>query len=118
MKSLRWLCFPLAVALLAQNPPADQPLPVVKMTTRMVQIGVIVHDKRSQPVTHLTRDDFVVLDKGKEQPLRYFSMETDRTPVNAATPGLLCRRAPSPTAGPRPEASRCRGRSRRSCWTL
>src|ERR1700692_3480597 len=43
--------------------------PSVRVTTRMVQVSVIVHDKDGKPVTGLTKDDFVLLDQGQRQQL-------------------------------------------------
>jgi VWFA-related protein len=60
------------IALSAQNAP--QP-PSIRVSTRLVQIGVIVRDKNG-PVADLTKDDFVVLDQGKPQEISLFSVES------------------------------------------
>ncbi len=49
--------------------------PVIKVTTRLVQVSVIVTGKKNEPVTGLTKDDFVVLDKGKPQQIQFFAEE-------------------------------------------
>lgn len=49
--------------------------PPIRVATHLVQVGVIVRDKNG-PVSNLTKDDFVVLDKGKPQKIGIFSAET------------------------------------------
>ena len=49
--------------------------PAIQVTTRLVQIGVIVRDKNG-PVANLTKDDFSVLDRGKPQKISFFSLES------------------------------------------
>lgn len=51
------------------------------MTTRLVQVSVIVH-KDGAPVPGLAAEDFQLFEDGKEQPIESFSVESDR-----ATPG-------------------------------
>ncbi len=69
-----WLLVPLALA--SQNPP--QP-PAISVSTRLVQIGVIARDKNG-PVPNLTKDDFVVLDRGKSQKISVFSADAALAP--------------------------------------
>jgi len=72
----------LASLLAAQTPQAQQtpapPTPVIKVTTRLVQVNVVVHDKKGEPVTDLKKEDFVLYDKGQEQSIKLFSMETNK----------------------------------------
>jgi hypothetical protein len=63
-----------AIAVSAQNAPQ----PTISISTRLVQVGVIVRDK-SGMVTDLTKDDFVVLDRGKPQRVSLFSVESGRS---------------------------------------
>lgn len=74
----RLLC--LCLLLQGQNNPPVIP-PVIKVTTRQVQISVVVHDKKGQPVADLKKEDFTVFDKGEPQQIRYFAMETDQAPT-------------------------------------
>jgi hypothetical protein len=53
----------LAACALAQ----DAPSPTIKVTTRLVQVNVIVHNRKGQPVPDLVKSDFVLLDRGKQQ---------------------------------------------------
>ena len=64
-----------------QNPAQTPP---VRVTTRLVQIGVIVRDKDG-PVENLTKDDFAILDRGKRQPIGLFSAESVKTAAAAPT---------------------------------
>ncbi len=68
-----------------QNPQSSphstaQPL---RATTRLVQVSVVVHDKHGNPITGLTKDDFVVLDDKKPQAIQVFSMRTNDVPTTA-----------------------------------
>ena len=67
------------------QPQAKQEPPVVRVTTRLVQVSVIVQDKKGEPVTDLTRDDFTLLDQGQPQIVSTFSVESLRT-LPAAQP--------------------------------
>ena len=73
------VAFRLIAQTVAQTPALPQatepPPPVLRVTTRLVQVSVIVTGKKSEPVTGLTKDDFVVLDKGKPQQIQFFSEE-------------------------------------------
>jgi len=64
-----------------QNPAQTPP---VRVTTRLVQIGVIVRNKNS-PVENLTKDDFTILDRGKRQPIGLFSVESVKAAADATT---------------------------------
>ncbi len=71
----------------SQNPrKQDSDLPVLRVSTRLVQVKVIVQDRKGQPATGLTQDDFLLLEDGKPQPIAMFSMEEDRTTAAAGTP--------------------------------
>jgi VWFA-related protein len=75
-----WFCgLLLAVPILAQAP-ADPPVqePTLRVTTRLVQVNVIVQDKKGEPVSNLTRSDFRLFDQGKEQPISIFSVESNQ----------------------------------------
>jgi VWFA-related protein len=72
-KQLLALCLGAGL-LLGQTPDA----PVIKMTTRLLQVSVVVYDKKGDPVFDLTKDDFVLYDKGQEQKIRYFAKEADQ----------------------------------------
>ncbi len=75
-----WLLVPLALA--SQNPPRP---PAISVSSRLVQIGVIARDKNG-PVANLTKDDFVVLDRGKSQKISVFSVESSESASQPAQP--------------------------------
>ncbi len=84
------------LSLTAQQQPER---PVLRVTTRLVQINVIVHDRKGQPVGDLTKDDFIILDKGQEQKITHFSVESALAPKPAAAVAKL----PPSTFTNRPE---------------
>jgi hypothetical protein len=57
--------------------------PAIRATTRLVQVSGVVHDKRGNPITELTKDDSVVLDEKKPREIRIFSVETNQVPEHA-----------------------------------
>ncbi|HUJ32960.1 MAG TPA: VWA domain-containing protein [Candidatus Acidoferrum sp.] len=61
-------------ALAAQSPPQS---PQIRVATHLVQIGVIVRDSNG-PVTDLTKDDFILSDRGKLQEIAVFQRESLR----------------------------------------
>ncbi|HUK54799.1 MAG TPA: VWA domain-containing protein [Candidatus Binatia bacterium] len=65
-----------------QAPPAA--VPEIHVTTRLVQIGVIVRDKNGRPVPGLTAGDFAVHDRGQAQEVKFFSAESAGPPGPAA----------------------------------
>jgi VWFA-related protein len=77
----------LALGLAAMGASAqDAPqAPAISVSTRLVQIGVIARDKNG-PVADLTKDDFVVLDRGKPQKISVFSVESSGSSAQASQP--------------------------------
>ena len=76
--------------------PADMPQPsntdvVLKVTSRLVDVGVVVYDKKGHPVRDLKQEDFEVYDNGRKQQVRFFSQFSAETAP--AAPG-----APQPAA--------------------
>jgi VWFA-related protein len=65
-----------------------QNAPEFRANTHLVEINVLVRDSKG-PVANLTKDDFVVTDKGKPQKISVFSVAT-------AAPGGQERQAPLP----------------------
>lgn len=68
-------------SLASQNP---QP-PQIKVSTRLVEFGVIVRDKDG-PVEDMTKDDFVVLDRGKQQKISVFTVGSSESAPQPAQP--------------------------------
>ena len=79
-------CAWIALALL-QTPAFSQDAaqsPRIRVTTRLVQVGVIVRDKNG-PAENLTQGDFVLLDQGRARAITLFSAGSSE-PVEAGTP--------------------------------
>lgn len=77
-----------AALVIAQTPvPPPQPgsdQPVIRVTTRLIQLNVVAQDHKGNPVTDLTKDDFIVKDAGREQKISVFAME--RSDAGLTTP--------------------------------
>ena len=81
--TLASLAFGLAaIAGWARNAPQA---PTISVSTRLVQVGVIVREKNG-PVADLTKDDFIVLDRGKPQKVSVFSVESSESASQAGKP--------------------------------
>ena len=50
----------------------------ITFDSALVNTHVAVRDEKGRFVTGLTKDDFIVLDDGKEQPISYFSQEVEQ----------------------------------------
>src|ERR1700689_822150 len=62
-------------------PPAAQTnpnAPALKVTSRVVQVNVIVRDKNGRPVTDLTKKDFTILDNGQPQTISSMSEQSNK----------------------------------------
>src|SRR5260370_31378985 len=52
--------------------------PVLKVTTHLVQVNVVVHGKKNEAVDDLKKEDFKVYDNGQLQQIATFSLESAR----------------------------------------
>jgi VWFA-related protein len=91
-RSLLWYVLAhSATSLFAQaqapQPATAQAPAVIRSTTRLVQLNVIVHNKKGVPVQGLKKEDFTILDQGQEQPLAFFSADAagPRNSLSSAT---------------------------------
>ena len=64
-----------------QQPKQQQP--VIRTTTRLVEVSVVVQDKNGNPITGLTKEDFKLFDQGKQQSIALFSGSSP-VPVSVA----------------------------------
>jgi VWFA-related protein len=70
-----------AQGLLAQvQAPNPQQETLIRSTVRLVQVSVVVEDKKGNPVTDLKPEDFTVLDEGKPQKIVFFTPATPPAP--------------------------------------
>jgi VWFA-related protein len=70
--------------------------PALKVTSRVVQVNVIVQDKNGKPVTGLTKDDFTILDNGQAQTIASMSEQSNKvmaTMVSASAKNTFSNRA-------------------------
>ena len=56
---------------------AQPPVTTLKVVTGLVAISAVVKSKDGEATTGLTKDDFVLKQDGKEEPIRYFSRGSD-----------------------------------------
>jgi VWFA-related protein len=63
---------------------AQSTSPALRVTTRIVQVSVTVHDDNGRPVIGLTKDDFILSDEGKRQKIASFSEQTNRLATSSA----------------------------------
>jgi hypothetical protein len=72
------LCaLPLLCSVLLGQPQTstEPPAIVIRSTTRLVQVNVVVRGRKGNAVTGLTRDDFILEDDGKPQDIRVFAFD-------------------------------------------
>lgn len=71
-----------------QTPPKPEApaAPSLRVMTRLVQVNVIVQDKKGDPVTGLKKEDFTLLDGGQPQHIAFFSEQATRV-FTAGAPG-------------------------------
>ena len=79
----RLMALPLATSLWTVTVPGQEPPyqeatpekqdPVIRVVTELVELRVVVTDKKGHPITDLTREDFVLLEDGKPQEISFFS---------------------------------------------
>lgn len=68
----------------AQEVDRGQKIPSVKVTTRLVIVDLVAHDKKGQAVTDLETSDIRILEDGREQPITSFVLQ--RPGSSAAEP--------------------------------
>lgn len=76
----------LALALLLPGGQQAEKQPALRTSTNLVHINVIVQDKTGHPVAGLTRDDFVLKDRGRQQEIGLFSVDAADAANPAAQP--------------------------------
>jgi VWFA-related protein len=86
----------IASLLAASAAPAQSPTATFPSKIELITVDVVVVDKKGQPVPGLTRDDFVVQEDGRAQPI--VSFEAIRSEMPAAAPATASPAAASPVA--------------------
>ncbi|HLW98923.1 MAG TPA: VWA domain-containing protein [Candidatus Acidoferrales bacterium] len=71
----------LAVSRSAQAVPQSntQKPPIIRSTTRVISVNVVVIDREGRPVPGLTKDDFQLFDDGRAEDIAFFSTGGDET---------------------------------------
>jgi len=69
--------FLVAWPTLPQDKPAEDAPPSISVDVSLVNILASVRDKHGGLIGNLTKDDFTVLEDGKQQTIKYFTRETD-----------------------------------------
>lgn len=86
-----WIALVLLPTLALSQDPTQTPR--IHVTTRLVQVGVIVRDKNG-PVEDLTQRDFVLFDQGKPRAINLFSVRSAEpaeagNPVQTSSPNMF-----------------------------
>ena len=63
----------ISVAEAAELPNAPATASSLRVTARLVDVGVVAYDKKGNPVTNLKQEDFQIFDNGRRQDIRFFS---------------------------------------------
>jgi VWFA-related protein len=90
--------FAQAVAQVTTLPTGDESPFHLKVTTNLVVVRVVVRDAQNRPVENLKQEDFKLFDRGKQQAITQFAVETTAaqpttgpetvTSVNPSAPGV------------------------------
>ena len=99
MLKSRLILFPVLACLLTAQ---QQPEVIIRSTTRLIQLNVVVHDHQGKPVRDLKKTDFTVLDNGKPQQVSVFAMESNAVLPQAAklAPNVFTNRLQQKSAVP------------------
>jgi VWFA-related protein len=66
--------------------PAPQEQPVLRVSTRLVQVNIVVETRDGRPVSGLTADDFSLWDSGRPQKISFFSVQSSQSLPKALPP--------------------------------
>lgn len=69
-------CFAILFAAAVLNAQDSAP-PTIRVTTRLVQVNVVVHDKAGKPVPGLKKEDFTLFERGREKAIALFSDDSE-----------------------------------------
>jgi hypothetical protein len=67
-------------------PENNKPAISLRVTTRLVQVNVVVNDKNGKPILDLDKDSFTLLDDKKAQRIEFLSIDTNAPTKQPATP--------------------------------
>jgi VWFA-related protein len=69
----------------SNQPPGPPNSPVIRTTTHLVQVSVVITDKKGQPITGLKKENFTLTDESNPQQIAFLSAEAPR-PATPTTP--------------------------------
>lgn len=95
MTQAKWRCFLFCLAAVPILI-ADEPEPIFRANTRIVEVSVLVTD-RNGPVFGLMKEDFVIRDNGKLQPIAFFT--APRNPAEQRSSELSSTNNDDPSLG-------------------
>ncbi len=67
----------------APTPAMQNPGFTFKSTSRLVDVGILVYDKKGRPMTDLKPENFALYDNGAKQQIRFFTQASQRSDSNA-----------------------------------
>jgi VWFA-related protein len=67
----------VALSVVAQQKPAEELPPPIKVDVDVVNILASVRDRHNGLMANLNKDDFTLYEEGKQQTIKYFTRETD-----------------------------------------
>jgi VWFA-related protein len=76
----------------------------LKVTSRLVNIGLFASDKKGHPVLDLTAQDLEIYDDGQRQPIKFFTPPLPAVPVQSSPPRTGPRTYTNRADEPSPEA--------------
>jgi len=77
-------CLTFAVSAQPESRSEQKQATTVRVTTRLVEVNVVVQDKKGEAITDLVRDDFDVTEQGKAQTISAFSIESNQNAFGLA----------------------------------
>jgi VWFA-related protein len=83
--------------------PLPAQTPVIRVDTRLVEVNVIVRDQNDRPVEGLTKNDFTVFDRNKQQKIALFSASSAHQLTKRSAPlpsGIYTNRPEQRAAAP------------------
>jgi len=89
-----------AFLLLSLTAAAQEPPPVFRTTTKLVEVSVVAQDKQGTPIADLRREEFQIFDNGAPQEIRLFVAES---PVASRAEALPANTFSNQLAGARGE---------------
>ncbi len=82
----QFLLFSWCAVVSVSTPAAQKQSAAVRVTTRLVEVNVVVQDRKGAAVRDMARDDFEVTEEGKPQTIATFSLESNLKTIGRTEP--------------------------------